>query len=145
MATCSAQDIDFVRSVGADQVIDYRSERFEDVAHDLDLVLDLVGGETQDRSFGTLKAGGVLVSTPAKPSQEKAAARRVRAMILEVQADGSHLADIARLLAKGAVTTVIDAVFPLAHAAAAAQRLESAEVRRNLGDHVAEAPLAPTP
>src|SRR3546814_8454111 len=93
MATCSAQDIDFVRSVGADQVIDYRSERFEDVAHDLDLVLDLVGGETQDRSFGTLKAGGVLVSTPAKPSQEKAAARRVRAMKSEVQADGGQLAD----------------------------------------------------
>src|SRR3546814_18091096 len=106
MATCSAQDIDFVRSVGADQVIDYRSERFEDVAHDLDLVLDLVGGETQDRSFGTLKAGGVLVSTPAKPSQEKAAARRVRAMMLEVQADGGQLADIARLIDKGEVTPV---------------------------------------
>src|SRR3546814_13390354 len=100
MATCSAQDIDFVRSVGADQVIDYRSERFEDVAHDLDLVLDLVGGETQDRSFGTLKAGGVLVSTPAKPSHEKAAARRVRAMMLEVQADGGQLADIASLIDK---------------------------------------------
>src|SRR3546814_3273452 len=122
MATCSAQDIDFVRSVGADQVIDYRSERFEDVAHDLDLVLDLVGGETQDRSFGTLKAGGVLVSTPAKPSQEKAAARRVRAMMLEVKADGGQLADIARLIDKGEVTPVIDQVFPLAQAAAPGRR-----------------------
>src|SRR3546814_7423028 len=88
--------------------------------------------ETQDRSFGTLKAGGVLVSTPAKPSQEKAAARRVRAMMLEVQADGGQLADIARLIDKGEVTPVIDAVFPLAQAAAAERRLEQEHVRGKL-------------
>src|SRR3546814_12388340 len=60
MATCSAQDIDFVRSVGAAQVIDYRPERFAGVAHDLDLVIDPVGGETQDRAFGTPSDGGAL-------------------------------------------------------------------------------------
>ena len=71
IATASGKDLDFVRSLGADQVVDYKTERFEDVAHDIDMVYDTQGGETQDRSFGVLRKGGILVST-LDPNEDKA-------------------------------------------------------------------------
>jgi NADPH:quinone reductase-like Zn-dependent oxidoreductase len=60
--TASAANLDFVRSLGADKVIDYRAERFEDVVHDVDVVFDTVGGETLEGSWGVLKPGGRLVT-----------------------------------------------------------------------------------
>jgi NADPH:quinone reductase-like Zn-dependent oxidoreductase len=65
--TVSAQDEDFVRSLGADEVVDYKSERFEDKVHDVDLVFDLVAGDTQERSWAVLKDGRALISTLARP------------------------------------------------------------------------------
>ena len=59
ITTVSAQHIDFVRSLGADEVIDYKAQRFEDVVKDVDLVYDLIAGETQERSFEVLKRGGI--------------------------------------------------------------------------------------
>ena len=74
-----SRNIDFVRELGVDQAIDYSLTPFEDVVHDVDVVLDTVGGDTQDRSWGVLKPGGILVSVIQAPSQEAAAARGVRA------------------------------------------------------------------
>ena len=65
ITTASASDAEYLRELGADQVIDYRAARFEDVVKDVDAVIDLVGGETADRSYGVLKPGGVLVSAVA--------------------------------------------------------------------------------
>jgi NADPH:quinone reductase-like Zn-dependent oxidoreductase len=76
--TASKQDLEFVRSLGADQVID-KAEEFEDSVRDVDLVFDLVNGETQDRSWAVLKQGGTMVSTLTKPSAERAKARGARA------------------------------------------------------------------
>jgi len=72
IATGRAEDLELLRGLGADQVIDYQSERFEDQVREVDLVLDLVGGETQSRSWGVLRKGGRLVSTLQQPSPEKA-------------------------------------------------------------------------
>src|SRR2546425_9866736 len=69
-ATASGRDLDFVRGLGADTVIDYRGQRFEDVAHDVDVVVDTVGGETLARSFASLRRGGTLVTLPAPPPRE---------------------------------------------------------------------------
>ena len=76
LATASAANADYVRGLGADQVIDYKATRFESVAKNVDLVLDLAGGETQQRSFSVLKPGGRLVSTVQPPSKEEAARDR---------------------------------------------------------------------
>jgi NADPH:quinone reductase-like Zn-dependent oxidoreductase len=122
--TVSARDFDFVRALGADRVIDYRSERFEDVVGDVDLVFDLVGGETQQRSFHVLKRGGALVSTLAKPSQEEAAERGVTATSYVAQPNGHELDEIARLIDAGKVRPHVEAVFPLAEVSAAQRRLE---------------------
>lgn len=76
-ATAGEEDLDFVRDLGADGVIDYKNERFEDVVSDLDMVFDTQGGDTQARSFATLRKGGILVST-LDPDEAKAAEMGVR-------------------------------------------------------------------
>jgi NADPH:quinone reductase-like Zn-dependent oxidoreductase len=63
LTTVSGRDLNFVRELGADRAIDYQSQRFEEMASDIDLVFDLVAGETQERSWSVLKRGGILVST----------------------------------------------------------------------------------
>jgi NADPH:quinone reductase-like Zn-dependent oxidoreductase len=122
--TVSAEHADFVRKLGADQVIDYKRQRFEDEAKDVDMIFDLVGGETQERSFKVLKKGGILVSTLTAPSEEKARASGVRATRYTVRANGAELAEIATLIDAGRVKPVVTKVFPLGDAAAALGEVE---------------------
>ncbi len=127
-ATASGQDLDFVRGLGTDEAIDYRTQRFEDIARDIDLVLDLVGGENQDRSWAVLRPGGMLVSTLGKPDPAKGGGGK-RGTNFVHRSNAAQLAEIGVLIAAGAVTPHIDAVFPLAEAAAAQERLEHGHVR----------------
>jgi NADPH:quinone reductase-like Zn-dependent oxidoreductase len=138
-ATCSGQDADFVRGLGISEVIDYRSERFEDRVGEVDLVYDLVAGETQDRSWSVLKDGGVLVSTLQEPDQAKAAAKHARGVHYMAQPNGGQLADIARLIDAGEVAPRIDRVFPLDAAAEAETALEKDHVRGKIVLQVAAA------
>jgi NADPH:quinone reductase-like Zn-dependent oxidoreductase len=79
------RDAAYLRDLGADQVIDYRTTRFDDVVKNVDALIDLAGGETADRSYGVLRPGGVLVSAVVfEPSQEKARQYRVRAVFMLV-------------------------------------------------------------
>lgn len=78
IATTSESDFEFVRSLGADTVLDDQKDRFENELFDLDIVVDTVGGETQERSFRVLKRGGILVSTVSPPSEDMARANGVR-------------------------------------------------------------------
>ena len=93
VATASGAGIEVARQLGADQVIDYRSERFEDRLSDLDAVLDTVRDDTQQRSFGVLRPGGTLVSTTAPPDEALAKAHKVSASFVFHQSDGSRLED----------------------------------------------------
>lgn len=122
--TVSTQDVEFVRSLGADEVIDYKSERFEDKLHDVDLVFDLVAGDTQERSWAVLKDGGTMISTLAKPSEIKAREHNARATSYVAHPDGGELAEIARLIDAGKVKPHVVASYPLDHAAQAQQKLE---------------------
>jgi len=124
ITTVSEQHVDFVRSLGADEVIDYKKQRFEEVVRDVDLVFDLIGGETQDRSWDVLKRGGTLVSTLKEPSQDKARAMRVRAMRYTVKENGGELEEIGRLIDAGKVKPRITKTFQLADAANAQQFVE---------------------
>lgn len=122
--TVSAQDKDFVRSLGADQAIDYKAERFEDVVKDVDLVFDLVGGDTQERSWDVLKDGGTMISTLAKPSKQRAMEHHARATNYVAHPDAEELGEIGQLIDEGRVTPHVDATYPLEQAADAQQRLE---------------------
>jgi NADPH:quinone reductase-like Zn-dependent oxidoreductase len=118
IATASPANIDLVRQLGADEVVDYRATRFEDAAHDMDAVLDTVGGETQERSWEVLKPGGVQASLIgfAPDAVAAATARGLRAESIGTRPDGSQLEQIAKLIDAGQVRPIVSTVFPLAEA-----------------------------
>jgi NADPH:quinone reductase-like Zn-dependent oxidoreductase len=115
-ATASARDVAFVQSLGADVVIDYRAERFEEVARDVDMVFDTVGGETQERSLRVLRKGGVLVSVVARLPPGVAEQHGVRSVYFIVEGDRAQLDQIAALVDEGQLKPIIAEVFPLARA-----------------------------
>src|SRR5689334_15115185 len=118
-ATASAANLEFVRSLGAEEVIDYRAQRFEDVVRDVDVVFDTVGGETLERSWGVLKPGGRLVTVAA--SGEQTTDERIRAAYFIVEPSRTQLEEIAGLIDGGTLRPVVGAVFPLAEARQAYQ------------------------
>ena len=129
IATCSAEDKGFVLSLGAKQVIDYKAERFEDEVEKVDLVFDLIGGDTQARSFAVVRQGGAIVSTLQEPNKQKLAERGARGAHYHAQANGDQLEQIGRLIDSGRVTPAVDRTYPLARAAEAEDWLEHRHVR----------------
>jgi NADPH:quinone reductase-like Zn-dependent oxidoreductase len=127
-ATASAESRTIVEGFGADRVIDYHAERFEEIVRDADLVYDLIGGETQDRSWQVLKRGGTLISTVREPDAARAAAAGVTAKRYTAQPDGGQLKEIAALIDDGRVKVAIDRVYPLREAAEAERHLEDDHV-----------------
>ena len=115
-ATASARDADFVGRLGADQVIDYKSEPFEDVAHDVDVIFDMVGGETLARSWGAAKAGGVLVSVVSPRPTAPPPRDDVRFVWFIVEPSGEQLRQIGKLIDAGDVMPIVDRTFPLSEA-----------------------------
>lgn len=113
IATASARNADLVRSLGADQVIDYTQVRFEDEVRDLDAVFDTVGEEVQQRSWKVLKKGGILVSILALTVPDDAAARDLRSAYVFVQPNAAQLGQIAELIDGGHVKPVVETVLPL--------------------------------
>jgi NADPH:quinone reductase-like Zn-dependent oxidoreductase len=122
--TVATQDVEFVRHLGADRVIDYTRERFEDELPDVDLVLDLIAGETQERSWAVLKDGGTMISSLARPSEAKARAHRAHAESFVAHPDRAELIEIGRLIDEGRVRPHVCAVFELKQAAEAQALLE---------------------
>lgn len=127
--TASAQDLEFVRSLGADVAIDYEAQVFEDESRNMDLVYDLIGGETQERSFAVLKRGGTLVSTLTEPSQELAAQRGVKAMRYTAHESGHQLEEIGEMIGLEKVKVHVARTFPLSQAAQAQEALEHGHTR----------------
>jgi NADPH:quinone reductase-like Zn-dependent oxidoreductase len=102
IATASAASAEVVRSLGADQVLDYRSTDFSYALHDVDVVFDTVGGETQSKSYRVLKPGGTMVTIAAPPDQEQAKAHGVTALRIGHESDASRLGLIVGLCEPGA-------------------------------------------
>ncbi|WP_222423230.1 NADP-dependent oxidoreductase [Arthrobacter woluwensis] len=122
IGTASAPKHEFLRGLGADEVIDYRETDFAEAVHDVDVVLDTIGGDYQPRSLRTLRPGGILVSTlprPAKGLREEAERLGVRVKLILVEADHAGMQAIADLAAEGALKATIAGTFPLAEAAKA--------------------------
>jgi NADPH:quinone reductase-like Zn-dependent oxidoreductase len=128
VATAGAADLDAVRRLGADTVVDYRDGRFEE-AGAVDAVIDLVGGEAQTRSFAVLRQGGALVSAVSPPAADLAARHGVRAKFFLVGVTTERLQEIVRLLAGGDLATNVGGVIPLAEARRAHEMLDGARPR----------------
>jgi NADPH:quinone reductase-like Zn-dependent oxidoreductase len=130
IATASKNDLKWVRKLGADEVIDFKNQRFEEHTGDIDLVLDLISGETQDRSWGVLKpSGGAIVSTLSEPSKAEARRRKARGVRMVVKANSGQLKKIASLIASERVRVAVSKVFSLKQAGEAHDYLENAHVR----------------
>lgn len=119
IATASAASAEVVRSLGADQIVDYKSSDFSSILHDIDVVFDTVGGETQAKSYRVLKPGGKLVTITSPPDQEQAKAHSVTALRIGHESDAARLGLIVGLCDAGALRVLVDRSFPLDDARAA--------------------------
>jgi NADPH:quinone reductase-like Zn-dependent oxidoreductase len=126
IATSAANDMEYVRGLGANQVLDYRRSRFEDSAREVDVVIDLVGGATQERSFHVLKPGGILVSVVSPVSEETAKRYNVKAVFFYVEVTTSRLQHITELFDNGKLVPAVGTVLPLSQARVAHDMLAGA-------------------
>jgi NADPH:quinone reductase-like Zn-dependent oxidoreductase len=124
LTTVSTENVRFDRELGADLVIDYKKQRFEEEACDLDMIFDLIDGDTRERSWKLLKKSGILVTTLTDPSEQKAKEDGVRATRYTVDADGSELAEIAGLVTSGKVKPNIQRTYPFRSAVDALASVE---------------------
>jgi NADPH:quinone reductase-like Zn-dependent oxidoreductase len=129
IVTASADDLSFVRELGADEAIDYRGKPFEQGIEDIDLVFDLVGGETREKSFQVLRKGGIMVSTVGEPSREKATQYGVRVAGYMAQANAAQLERVSQLIDEGEVRVHITKTFNMKDAREAQDYLENEHVR----------------
>jgi NADPH:quinone reductase-like Zn-dependent oxidoreductase len=130
VATAGPGDLDYVRSLGAEKVVDYRTDRFEDSLKGFDVVLDTVGGNTQQRSLAVLKPDGILVSV-VSPVPEAAQKRYgVRAAYFYVDVTTARLNKIAELFDSGKLITDVGTVLPLEEARVAHEMLGGAPHER---------------
>ncbi|PUZ24812.1 oxidoreductase [Chitinophaga parva] len=114
IGTASAQNADFVKALGADEVIDYKAHRFEDVVSEVDFVLDAIGGENIDRSLKVIKKGGTIISIPSGLNAdvvEKARALGIHGAFHLVASSGKDMQAIAALLAEGKLKSNVSEVF----------------------------------
>jgi NADPH:quinone reductase-like Zn-dependent oxidoreductase len=121
--TCSGSNADLVRRLGADEVIDYKTEDFAKKLSDYDLVFDVVGGDTLKRSFTILKKGGTMISIKGQDPDDLASKYGVRFESFFMQPDGAMLSKMVRLIDDGALKPVIGKSYPMAQAAAAYKEL----------------------
>ncbi|MDQ6902297.1 MAG: NADP-dependent oxidoreductase [Bacteroidota bacterium] len=124
IGTCSEENVDTVKKLGADKVIDYKKVKFEEKLKNLDLVIDLVGGDTQKRSIKVLKKGGTLVTTVAPEMQEEAKAKNIKLVGFMAKSTPADLEQIAQLIDSGKVQPVISKILPLEQAAEAHRLVE---------------------
>lgn len=137
ISTASTRNVDFVRSLGAETVIDYTKTRVENVVHDVDLVFDAVGGAALASVWPTLKRGGTLVSIAGQPDEAKASELGVRAVRFSSQVSTELLNTFARLIDGGQVKVEIGTTFPLSEARKAQELSQSGHGRGRIVLHIA--------
>ncbi|MEO7120396.1 MAG: NADP-dependent oxidoreductase [Ginsengibacter sp.] len=129
IGTASSDNKDFLINLGANEVIDYKKEKFEDKLKDIDLVIDLIGGDTQKRSLNVIKKGGRLITTVAPEYKDEAASKDIILENFMAQSDPEDLEQIASLIDSGKVSPVMANIFPLKQAAVAHKLIEEGHTR----------------
>lgn len=130
IATAAANDLEHVRRLGANTVLDYHAARFEDSVHAVDVVIDTVGGTTRERSFRVLKPGGILVSVVSPVPEEMAKRYGVKAVFFYVEVTTDRLKHIAELFDSGKLVPSVGTVLPLSQARVAHDMLAGAPHER---------------
>jgi NADPH:quinone reductase-like Zn-dependent oxidoreductase len=129
IGTASDYNREFLQNLGVDEVINYRTQQFENVVHDLDMVLDTIGEDTFERSWSVLKPNGFLVTTVANIPEGSAEAHGVRAKRIVSQPDGKELEQIAKIIDERHLKPIVTEVLPLVEARKAQEMSESRHVR----------------
>jgi NADPH:quinone reductase-like Zn-dependent oxidoreductase len=135
IATGSTRNIGWLKELGANETVDYTTDRFEDVVSTVDVVIDLIGNEHEDtgtRSLGVVRHGGLIINAPSgswPTFLQDAADAGLRATTYKVAPDGETLAVVSRLLESGDVNVFVDQVFPMEAAAEAHRALETGHTR----------------
>jgi NADPH:quinone reductase-like Zn-dependent oxidoreductase len=140
IATASTANQDLLKQLGADVAVDYTKTKFEDVAKDVDAVLDPVGKETLARSYGEVKKGGIVISLVARPDPVELKKRGIHGAAISVHPDAEDLAEIARLIDAGKVKPVVTQVLPLSEAIAAQEQAATHHTRGKVVLRIADEP-----
>ena len=115
-ATASKEDLSYLQSIGADQWIDFKSQRFETLLKDMDVVIDLIGGEVQTRSFSVLKKGGIILTTVGGINGEETARLGIRGINLMMKREAAGLSKLAGLVEEGIIKPRVSQILLLAEA-----------------------------
>lgn len=129
IGTASKRNFDFVRGLGADEILDHEAKDFLRGVSGVDVVLDTIGGETQTRSWKTLKYGGTLVSIVQPPSRDQAEARGAKGILVSAKPSADQLAELARLVDAGKIKVAVETVLPLSEARRAQELSQSHHAR----------------
>jgi NADPH:quinone reductase-like Zn-dependent oxidoreductase len=129
IGTASGRNAEFVKSLGADEVIDYTSVKFDEVVKDVDVVFDLLGGETQARSLAVLKKGGFMVTAVQPLDEEALKTHEIRGAMVSAQPNAAQLEEILALVETGKVKTFVEKVLPLSEAKEALQLSKQGRTR----------------
>jgi NADPH:quinone reductase-like Zn-dependent oxidoreductase len=130
IATAGAGDAEYVRSLGAERIVDYRTQRFEETVTGMDVVLDTIGGDTQQRSFRVLKPGGILVSSVSPVPEATQKRYDIRAVFFYVEVTTARLSKITELFDSGKLIAQVGTVLPLEEARTAHEMLGGAPHKR---------------
>jgi len=140
MATASTANQDLLKQLGADVAIDYTKQKFEDVAKDVDVVLDSVGKDTLARSYGVVKKGGFIVSIVGRPDPTQLEKHGIHGASISVEPNSSELAEIGRLSDEKKIKVIVSQTFPVAEAAKAQEQIATHHTRGKIVLKVAEEP-----
>src|SRR5437667_5896615 len=140
IATASTANQDLLKQLGADVAIDYTKTRFEEIAKDVDAVLDPLGKDTLARSYDVVKKGGIVMSLVARPDRAKLEKRRIRGAAISVHPDAIDLTEIARLIDAGKIKPIVTHVLPLSEAIQAQQQAATHHTRGKVVLRIADEP-----
>ena len=140
IATASTANQDLLKQLGADVTIDYTKTKFEEVAKDVDVVLDPVGRDTLARSYAVVKKGGIITTLVAEPDQAQLDKYGIRGISIAVKPDGNELAEITKLIEAGKIKPIVSQVLPLTDAVKASQQAATHHTRGKLVLKIAEEP-----
>jgi NADPH:quinone reductase-like Zn-dependent oxidoreductase len=140
IATASTANQDLLKELGADVTIDYTKTKFEDVAKDVDVVLDSVGKDTLARSYGVLKKGGFIATLVAKPDQAELDKHGIRGASISVKPNADELAEITKLIEEKKIKSVVSQVLPLTETVKAQEQAATHHTRGKIVLKIADEP-----
>jgi len=140
IATASTPNQDLLKELGADVAIDYTKTKFEDVAKDVDVVLDSVGKDTLARSYGVLKKGGFITTLVAQPDQTELDKHGIRGAPISVKPNSDELMEITRLIEEKKIKPIVSQVLPLTEAVKAQEQAATHHTRGKIVLNVADEP-----